>query len=95
MRGVIISADTPDTILFAPQQGPPGPPGTSTEGGGYLHTQTSASTTWTINHNLGFKPAIELLDAGGGEFDADIVHTSVNQAIVYCNPAAAGVARCT
>lgn len=32
--------------------GQPGP-----VGGGYTHTQTVASTTWTVVHNLGFKPA--------------------------------------
>ena len=35
----------------------------------YTHTQSTASATWTINHNLGFRPSIELFDAGGQEFD--------------------------
>ena len=30
------------------------------EGGTYVHTQNSASTTWTINHNLGRFPSVSI-----------------------------------
>jgi hypothetical protein len=38
-------------------QGPPGPPGTSLS---YTHTQGSAASTWTVNHNLGFRPDVTI-----------------------------------
>lgn len=59
----------------------------------YVHTQAAPDTTWTINHNLGFIPSVELLTAGGVEFDAEVVHTSVNQTLVYLLTAMAGSAR--
>ena len=65
-------------------------------GGGaaaYVHTQASPATTWTINHNLGFRPTVELLDSGSQEIDGAIAHPSVNQTVVTLNPATAGLAR--
>lgn len=60
----------------------------------YVHTQSVSSSTWTINHNLGFRPSIELTTSGGSVFFAEIVHTSLNQSIVYLNTTQAGFARC-
>lgn len=68
-------------------QGPPGVVPT------YTHTQVSASTTWTINHNLGFKPDVYLYDAGGNEFDAQVAHPNNNQTVVTLTQATAGTAR--
>lgn len=65
-------------------------------GGGiaaYVHTQASAATTWTINHNLGFRPTVELLDSGSQEIDGAIAHPTVNQTVITLNPATAGLAR--
>lgn len=86
---------TPERLLSTRTPGPQGPPGGLGAGGSaYLHTQSSASSTWTINHNLGFKPAVELIDSGGAEFSAEIVHTTVNTAIVSLTAPTAGLARC-
>ena len=73
----------------------PGPQGPAGVAGGtyYLHTQASAATTWTINHNLGFRPTVELLDSGSQEIDGAISHPTVNQTVVTLNPATAGLAR--
>lgn len=79
------------STVTAITEGPQGPAGS----GGYIHQQSSASTTWTINHNLGFRPSVELLDSGSQEIDGDISHPSVNQTVVTLNPASAGVARLT
>lgn len=59
----------------------------------YVHTQSTPATTWTINHNLGFRPSVELLDSGSQEIDADVSHPSVNQTIVTLKAATAGLAR--
>jgi hypothetical protein len=69
--------------------GPPGPSGSTP----YVHTQSTPATVWTINHNLGFRPSVELLDSGGQEIDGDISHPTVNQTVVTLNPATAGLAR--
>lgn len=71
-------------------QGPPGIPG---DGAAYVHTQDVAATTWTINHNLGFRPVVELLTVGGLEFAAAVQHTSLNQVVVTMNTPLAGYAR--
>lgn len=60
----------------------------------HVHTQASASATWTINHNLGRRPLVQLYTVGGVEFAAEITHTSVNQAVVTMASAIAGTARC-
>lgn len=59
----------------------------------YVHTQVSASTVWTINHNLGFIPSVEVLSVGNVEIEAEVVHTSVNQTIINFVQATAGSAR--
>jgi len=71
-------------------QGPAGAGG----GAVYIHTQSSASAIWTINHNLGFYPAVELLDSGRREFEAEVIHISINQCVVYLVAPATGTARC-
>lgn len=84
-------ADTAPQVLEVVTPGPPGiqGPGSPT----YQFTASSPSTTWTINHNLGFKPSVELLNSGSQEIDGDVVHTSVNQTVVTFTAAVAGFAR--
>jgi len=60
----------------------------------YSHNQASPALTWTINHNLNNHPSIVLLTIGGIEFNGQIIHTSLNQAIVYLVVATAGTAQC-
>ena len=79
------------SVVTATTEGPQGPAGS----GGYVFTQSTPSTTWTINHNLGFRPSVELLDTGSQEIDGDVAHPSINQTIVTLNPATAGLARLT
>jgi hypothetical protein len=55
----------------------------------------SAATLWTINHNLGFRPAVAILDSGGNEIEADVVHTGPNQLVIHFAIPVAGVARLT
>lgn len=61
----------------------------------YVHSQISASTTWTIPHNLGFKPSVELLNTGSQEIEGDVVHPSINVCLVYFTTPIAGFARLT
>lgn len=69
--------------------GPAGPPGASA----FVFTQSTPATTWTINHNLGYLPSVELMDSGSQEIEGEITHPSINQTIVTLAPATAGIAR--
>jgi hypothetical protein len=75
-------------------QGPPGPPGIS-GGANFSHTQAVASDTWTVNHSLGFRPAVSILSVGGKEMWAEVIHTSVNQFIAYFDAPTSGIAICS
>ena len=65
----------------------------SSSGVAYLHTQTSTSAAWVINHNLGLRPAVSIVDSGGSEIEADVMHTSVNQLVIRFAIPIAGLAR--
>ena len=76
--------------------GPTGSTGaTGASGGDYQHIQSTASDTWTINHNLGFYPAIICRSVGGLVFESSLQHISVNQAIVTLSMSFAGYATCS
>lgn len=77
----------------------PGPPGIQGPIGpqpeAYVHQQVSASATWTINHNLGYNPSVEIMNAANREIDGDVYHININQTIVMFNVPVAGTARLT
>ena len=62
-------------------------------GGGYDFVQASAASPWTIAHNLGHYPVVELLTVGGARMLADVVHLSVNTLQVFFAAPTAGRAR--
>jgi len=91
--GTPVQVDQRDTVVRAGSaMGVQGPKGESAAS--YTHTQVNASTVWTINHNLGFRPAIALLTDGGAVIDAEIAHASANTAVVTLSQPLAGKARC-
>lgn len=77
------------STVTAVTQGPQGPSGAAA----FVYQQAAPAATWTINHNLGYKPSVELLDSGSQEIDGDVSHPSDNQTVVTLNPASAGLAR--
>ena len=79
------------STVTATTVGPQGPKGDT--GTAFEYVQAAPATTWTINHNLGFRPSVELLDAGSQEIDGEVAHPTVNQTVVTLNPASAGLAR--
>ena len=85
---VIVSQNGVSTVEVV-AVGPQGPPG----GAAYVHSQTSSSATWTINHNLGYVPSIELFDSGSQEIEATVTHPSVNQAVILLTIPSTGFAR--
>lgn len=80
----------PRLVVENATSGPPGPPGGTA---GVNFTQSTPSSVWTINHNLGYRPGVELFDTGGNEFVAQVLHTSVNQVVVTLADPIAGSAR--
>lgn len=62
-----------------------GPPGRDSSAGGarFTHTQATAASTWTVNHNMGVRPAaVSVLSPGGVEVEATVTHISLNQLII-------------
>lgn len=60
--------------------GPPGPPGAPGPPGSltsYTHEQILPASTWTIVHNLGFRPSIQVFDSAGGEAEGTVAHLDV------------------
>lgn len=95
---VEVTADTPLTVqLDDPVAveliaiGVPGPPGPS---GGYTHTQGAAATTWTIPHNLGYRPAVQAFTAGGLSVWGTLAHLDDNTCTLTFAVAITGTARC-
>jgi hypothetical protein len=76
-------------------QGPQGVKGDEGEAPTYTHTQAQASNIWTINHNLGFRPDVAILNAGQMEVDGAITHISENITVIYFSSAMTGTARLT
>lgn len=70
-----------------------GPQGLSGVKPDYTHTQISASSSWIVNHNLGFKPNVSLYTMGGVEMLANVVHININQLIVQFSTATNGYCR--
>lgn len=48
----------------------------------YEYTQGSASNSWTINHNLGFKPNVTVVDSAGNIVEGEITYTNSNSLTV-------------
>ncbi len=59
---------------------------------GFTFTQIAPSAIWTINHNLGYRPSVELRTPGGAVFGADVTHISANQVLVTLVALMAGTA---
>lgn len=41
--------------------------------------QTVAEDVWTVNHNFGVRPHVQVFSIGGVEMLAEVIHTSDNQ----------------
>lgn len=60
----------------------------------FEHTQAVPSALWTVNHNLGRKPIVQLRDVLERVFEADVQHLDSNTLQVSMVSAIAGAARC-
>lgn len=74
-------------------QGPAGPPGDDGIGSTtYVHTQSMASTTWTINHNLEKFPSVTVVDSSNRLVFAMVEYIDENNLIVSVTAPFAGLA---
>ncbi len=83
----IIDQTTYDDVLKV-MQGIPGPPSS----GSQEYQQASASDTWTIAHNLGRKPLVDIFSVGGLGIIASVIHLSNNVVQVLFDAPTAGYA---
>lgn len=60
--------------------------------GRFFYTQVVPSTTWVINHGLGFEVDVEVRNMGGQVVWADILHVNLNQVQVSFAQPFAGTA---
>jgi hypothetical protein len=87
---VVVALLLDDILVEVIPVGVPGPPGVS---GGYTHTQATPATTWTIAHNLGYRPAVQCSTTGGLELLGEVLHLSADVCQVSFSVARAGSAR--
>lgn len=78
-------------VLHSAARGAAGRDGSSLAS--FEHVQSSAATPWTVNHNLGRRPAaVSVRSPGGREVTADVLHVSENQLQVHFSLPASGTA---
>lgn len=58
----------------------------------YQHIQSAPATTWTIVHNLGFRPNVTTVSSAGGEIRGETQYPSRDVVTVKFNTPAAGMA---
>lgn len=95
-QNIVVVSSSPTTVeVEAPgPQGPPGPQGAP--GARYTHTQAVASTSWSVDHLLGFKPNIAVVVNSIEVTDGVTVgHIDDNHAVVLSGIAIAGTAECS
>jgi len=61
----------------------------------HVHTQTSISNEWTINHNLNFYPNVTVLDNSSRILETDLVYLNSNTVKIVMNSASSGTAYLT
>jgi hypothetical protein len=58
----------------------------------YEHTQGSTSNSWVINHNLGFKPNVTVVDSAGNIVEGEVAYTNSNSLTVSFQSSFSGYA---
>ena len=83
-------------------QGPTGATGATGVGGigtaavaalvSYTHSQPAASSTWTITHNLNFRPSVNVYDSAGTMVEGSVTHINANSLTVVFSATISGTA---
>jgi len=56
----------------------------------FSYEQQSASTTWSVTHNLGYRPAVFTTDYFKNTLEGDISHTDINNLVITFTDAVVG-----
>lgn len=59
---------------------------------GYTHTQSVASDTWVILHNLGSYPSVTIIDSAGDEVEGELKYISGNEIHLLFSASFGGIA---
>lgn len=71
------------TVYAQAAPGPMGPPGTASAGAFFHFINGVPSTIWTINHNLGFYPAVTTIENTGDIMEGELEYVDINNVIVH------------
>lgn len=91
----VVEGEAPNVTIAVTEQkvtiseGVVGLPGTSGDKH-YQHDQEVPAATWTIQHNLGKKPSVTVVDSGGNEWQTAVEHLSANECRVSFSAPFAG-----
>ena len=92
----MLSLEPIEIVISDAEPGPPGPVGPPGPASAfYEFAQTIPLAEWVVNHNLGFRPSVAVLDDGGNAVLASVLHPSINQCRISFALPMAGRARCT
>lgn len=95
VEGEVAVVEVDETAVEVIEVGTPGPAGQDgADDAYYVHVQGAASDVWTINHNLGKRPAIQAFDSADRPALGVVEHVSDVQALIHMSHAFGGVAYC-
>ncbi len=66
--------------------------GSAGTGSSYVHVQSAAAATWTVEHNLGTKPVVAVVSTGGDLLLAEIAYPSNSTTVITFGQPYAGSA---
>lgn len=58
----------------------------------YTHTQNAASASWSVNHNLGKKPSVMIVDSADSVLHGEIEYTDLNNLVINLSAPTSGKA---
>jgi hypothetical protein len=58
----------------------------------YVHSQNTPSTSWEIDHNLGFFPNVTVVDSGETQVEGSVIYNNINRVTIEFSTAFAGKA---
>lgn len=97
-NNVIVNEDTPNTVIInqdAQNQVVVRLGGAAGNTRRHVHTQASPSTTWVINHTLGGKPSVTVVDSADTMVVGEVTYNSNSQVTVEFTAAFSGYAYLT
>lgn len=89
---VIITSPTSETVVEVGYSQPAGGGGS---GSSYQQEFTSPSVSWSIDHGLGYHPAVTATDMSGREIIGDVTYTGLNTLTVTFTIANSGWVYCS